>query len=101
MCGIVGAVGKGLDYRSFLLTGLKKLDYRGYDSAGLAYTKNGSISLYKIAGRVEALDRITPDFKDAEAGIAHTRWATHGVPNTINAHPQYSQHKKFTSSITG
>jgi glucosamine--fructose-6-phosphate aminotransferase (isomerizing) len=94
MCGIVGAVGKGLDYRSFLLTGLKKLDYRGYDSAGLAYTKNGSISLYKIAGRVEALDRITPDFKDAEAGIAHTRWATHGVPNTINAHPQYSQHKK-------
>jgi glutamine---fructose-6-phosphate transaminase (isomerizing) len=89
MCGIVGAVGK-VDFRPFLLNGLKKLDYRGYDSAGLAYEKNGKVFLYKIAGRVEALEAITPHFVDAEVGIAHTRWATHGVPNKTNAHPQAS-----------
>ena len=94
MCGIIGGVGK-LDYRKFLLSGLKKLDYRGYDSAGLAFLKNKEISLYKVAGRVEDLAKIVPDFTDAEAGIAHTRWATHGEPNKDNAHPHFSMNKVF------
>lgn len=94
MCGIIGGVGK-LDYRSFLLNGLRKLDYRGYDSAGMAYEKDGKISLYKVAGRVDDLDKIVPPFTGAVAGIAHTRWATHGEPNTVNAHPHYSEKKYF------
>jgi glutamine---fructose-6-phosphate transaminase (isomerizing) len=89
MCGIVGGVGK-IDFRSYLIKGLKSLDYRGYDSAGLAYVKEGQIHLYKTVGRVEKLDEITPQFTDASAGIAHTRWATHGVPSDVNAHPQFS-----------
>lgn len=94
MCGIVGGVGK-IDFRSYLLTGLRKLDYRGYDSAGLAYKEKGQIKLYKTVGRVDDLDRITPPFKDSPVGIAHTRWATHGEPSTINAHPQMSHSGLF------
>lgn len=89
MCGIVGGVGK-VDFRRYLLEGLKSLDYRGYDSAGLAYIQNDSIHLFKTMGQVQKLDEITPDFHDAIAGIAHTRWATHGVPSDVNAHPQVS-----------
>ena len=94
MCGIVAGVGK-IDFRSYLLSGLKKLDYRGYDSAGLAYEKDGAVKLYKILGQVSALERIVPPFEGASLGIAHTRWATHGEPNTVNAHPQKSMHGEF------
>ncbi|MCR4562023.1 MAG: glutamine--fructose-6-phosphate transaminase (isomerizing) [Bacilli bacterium] len=93
MCGIVGGAGK-VDFRSYLIGGLKTLDYRGYDSAGLAYRKDGKVNLFKTVGKVEDLDNITPKFTDATMGIAHTRWATHGEPSDTNAHPHFSMHRK-------
>ncbi|MEN8207715.1 MAG: glutamine--fructose-6-phosphate transaminase (isomerizing) [Candidatus Fermentibacteria bacterium] len=91
MCGIVGYVGYR-PARDILLTGLKRLEYRGYDSAGYALQNKGSLFIKKCEGRVSDLENIDPG--DAEAstvGIAHTRWATHGEPSLINAHPHYDQ----------
>ena len=93
MCGIVGAIGN-LDYKTYLTSGLKKLDYRGYDSAGLAFWNKGKISLYRAVGSVENLASIVPDGHAGTAGIAHTRWATHGGVTVENAHPQRSWDKK-------
>ncbi len=90
MCGIVGGIGK-CDFRDYVLGGLKKLDYRGYDSAGLAYVKEGKVNLYKTPGTVEALASKVPAFEGAEMAVGHTRWATHGDPSEVNAHPQFSQ----------
>jgi glutamine---fructose-6-phosphate transaminase (isomerizing) len=87
MCGIVGYVGPRKAY-PLLMEGLQRLEYRGYDSAGVALLENGSMVIQKSAGKIAALlEKLKGcDFK-ATTGIAHTRWATHGEPTNINAHP--------------
>lgn len=92
MCGIVGYIGNRRAY-DILIQGLHRLEYRGYDSSGVAMiSETGELNIYKSKGKVEALERYAVD-KDlgGNIGIAHTRWATHGEPNDINAHPHYSQ----------
>ena len=87
MCGIVAYLGNR-DAYPILIEGLRKLEYRGYDSAGVALMQDNSIHMYKKKGRVDELDNYCAT-KDTHgcAGIAHTRWATHGEPNEENAHP--------------
>ena len=91
MCGIVGYIGKNEAY-PILIKGLKRLEYRGYDSAGVALINNdGGLNVYKAKGKVADLESYCEDKdKTGSAGIAHTRWATHGEPNSANAHPHYS-----------
>ena len=91
MCGIVGAIGLK-NPREYVYKGLKTLDYRGYDSAGLGYFDNG-IKIYKDVGSVDNLMSIVPTEIDTPLMIGHTRWATHGAPNKINTHPHISFHK--------
>ena len=87
MCGIVGYVGPR-DATRIILDGLKRLEYRGYDSAGLAVIQNGDIALRRDAGKLSNLERIVAeDPISGNVGIGHTRWATHGEPNQRNAHP--------------
>ncbi|WP_428665121.1 glutamine--fructose-6-phosphate transaminase (isomerizing) [Runella sp.] len=95
MCGIVAYVG----YREacpLILKGLKRLEYRGYDSAGVALLNGDGLKIYKKKGKVVDLENELQN-KDLHAtvGIGHTRWATHGEPNDVNAHPHYSNHKKL------
>src|SRR6266700_5416172 len=92
MCGIIGYVGpQGSDVTSILLDGLSKLEYRGYDSAGIAVlTSTGSLELHRRAGKLSNLVADVENGsrpKPGPLGIGHTRWATHGRPNDINAHP--------------
>lgn len=92
MCGIVGYLG-GRDVYDILIKGLHRLEYRGYDSAGVALeTPEGKLNVYKAMGKVSNLEAFCRD-KDlrASVGIAHTRWATHGEPSDNNAHPHYSE----------
>ena len=96
MCGIVGYVGHRNAY-PILIKGLQRLEYRGYDSAGVALiSEKQKLSVYKTKGKVSDLESYTSD-KDVTGhiGIAHTRWATHGEPCTVNAHPHYSQTKRL------
>ena len=96
MCGIVGYIGKRQVF-PILIKGLKRLEYRGYDSAGVAMINdNGDLSVYKTKGKVADLERFCGD-KDISGtvGIAHTRWATHGEPSSVNAHPHYSESKNI------
>ena len=87
MCGIVGYIGKN-DALSVLLDSLKRLEYRGYDSAGIAYQNGKGIEIYKTKGKIEELQQILPyPFPDTRIGLGHTRWATHGAPSTQNSHP--------------
>ncbi len=92
MCGIVGYIGNKQAF-DILIHGLHRLEYRGYDSAGVALGRaDGTINIYKSKGDIASLETLT-EGKDIEGtlGIAHTRWATHGEPNDVNAHPQVSE----------
>ena len=96
MCGIVGYVGKQ-QAAPLLLDGLRRLEYRGYDSAGLAVYGEGTLRVRKAPGRLQVLEELTHGGADmpGAVGVGHTRWATHGEPNEINAHPQVSADGKF------
>ena len=95
MCGIVGYIGKKEAY-PILVKGLKRLEYRGYDSAGVALLNEKGIEIYKKQGKVVQMERIIPaEHPKANIGIGHTRWATHGVPSDDNSHPHFSQSKKI------
>ena len=87
MCGIVGYVGEG-HAKERIIDGLKRLEYRGYDSAGIALPINGKIEIRKHVGEIKNLEKIIGDpAYDSSVGIGHTRWATHGAPSDLNAHP--------------
>src|SRR3989338_4003406 len=87
MCGIIGYTGKR-DSAKVLINGLKRLEYRGYDSAGIAVLQDGSVTYSKKQGKLSVLiDELKRFPLEGNIGIGHVRWATHGVPNEINAHP--------------
>lgn len=93
MCGIVGYIGDK-EKKQFLLNGLQELEYRGYDSAGIAVLKDGDISSFKATGKLTNLIEKTKNFSSTGMGLAigHTRWATHGKPTNINAHPHWGEY---------
>ena len=92
MCGIVGYIGKH-QAAPIILEGLAKLEYRGYDSTGMAVFDGEKINIQKAAGRLQVLENMTRGGETMPGcvGIGHTRWATHGKPTDINAHPHDSQ----------
>ena len=95
MCGIVAYLGKK-PVQPILIEGLKRLEYRGYDSAGIGLINGNTIKIIKSSGRISVLEAMLPEVNPKEVlGIGHTRWATHGEPNTINAHP----HLDYTGKI--
>ncbi|AQW80738.1 L-glutamine:D-fructose-6-phosphate aminotransferase [Campylobacter pinnipediorum subsp. pinnipediorum] len=93
MCGIVGYIGES-EKKNIILSGLKELEYRGYDSAGMAVMSDDDIQYFKAVGKLENLADKTKDFSLSGMGVAigHTRWATHGKPTEINAHPHLGEH---------
>lgn len=95
MCGIVGYIGTN-DAKEILLRGLEKLEYRGYDSAGIAVFNDDGVHVFKEKGRIAALREIVAEDVDGPVGIGHTRWATHGEPSRVNAHPHQSETARFT-----
>ncbi len=101
MCGIVGYIGNKQAY-PILMKGLQRLEYRGYDSAGIALLDNAEMNVYKCKGKVIDLHNFATDKnKNGTIGIGHTRWATHGVPNDVNAHPHYSGSKNLVMIHNG
>lgn len=95
MCGIVGYIGNA-DAKKILLQGLEKLEYRGYDSAGIAVINKDGVHVFKEKGRIQELKKIVDPSVLAKIGIGHTRWATHGKPSKVNAHPHQSSSGRFT-----
>ena len=96
MCGIVGYIGKN-KASEILISGLKRLEYRGYDSAGICTIENSSLITTKCKGKVSKLEsKLNPSLHSGNIGIGHTRWATHGEPNQINAHPHSDSKEKFS-----
>ncbi|WP_313344110.1 glutamine--fructose-6-phosphate transaminase (isomerizing) [Sedimentibacter sp.] len=95
MCGIVGYIGFE-DVKEIILGGLEKLEYRGYDSAGIAIANNNVVNVIKEKGRINELRQNIDKNVIGNLGIGHTRWATHGVPNRVNSHPHQSGSKRFT-----
>ncbi|KML33470.1 glutamine--fructose-6-phosphate transaminase (isomerizing) [Rossellomorea marisflavi] len=95
MCGIVGYIGNA-DTKEILLKGLEKLEYRGYDSAGIAVQNEEGIHVFKEKGRIADLRAVVDSSVESHTGIGHTRWATHGVPSHDNAHPHQSTSGRFT-----
>ena len=96
MCGIVGYIGQKEAY-PILIKGLRRLEYRGYDSAGVAVLDDGKINLFKKKGKVSNLDKLVQEsgLPKGTTGIGHTRWATHGPPNDVNAHPHRSENENM------
>ncbi|EGQ0292807.1 glutamine--fructose-6-phosphate transaminase (isomerizing) [Staphylococcus pseudintermedius] len=95
MCGIVGYIGYQ-NSKEILLKGLEKLEYRGYDSAGIATRNDNEVTVTKAKGRIAELRREADNEIDGQIGIGHTRWATHGIPNYENSHPHQSTSERFT-----
>lgn len=90
MCGIIGIVGNST-VTDRLVDGLKRLEYRGYDSSGIAVLDSGSLKRQRAEGKIKELEtKLDKDHMDGQIGIAHTRWATHGIPNETNSHPHFS-----------
>lgn len=95
MCGIVAYVGHR-EAAPLIIKGLKRLEYRGYDSSGIALLNSNGLKVYKKKGKVKDLENELRDKElSATIGIGHTRWATHGEPNDVNAHPHYSNSGRF------
>ena len=95
MCGIVAYLGNKPAF-PILINGLKRLEYRGYDSAGVALLEDGNLTIYKKQGKVQQLENLTNGHTfDSTVGIGHTRWATHGEPSDRNAHPHYSGNRRL------
>ena len=93
MCGIVGYIGNK-EKKNIILNGLKELEYRGYDSAGMAIASSDDIGYYKAVGKLENLANKMKEYESKGFGVAigHTRWATHGKPTEINAHPHLGEY---------
>ena len=96
MCGIIGYIGNK-SAQDIIVKGLKRLEYRGYDSAGIATMEANKLVVTKTSGKVtDLISSIPNDRHKGNIGIGHTRWATHGEPNSKNAHPHFDESRKFT-----
>ena len=95
MCGIIGYTGNK-SAKEIVINGLKTLEYRGYDSAGIAFVMDNHIEVYREVGRIVNLEEKIKDVKESNLGLGHTRWATHGKPTVENAHPHTSMNNLIT-----